>query len=211
MRAFILPFAAALFLVGCIPMVPAPRVITTSNEIEMPAINSWDASFEAESPDRWYLVAKTRFADPVIFMVHGGYDENNVWTAYPAEPRKPLPVQQIAENKEHTRERIKKAQNQNDKLFYCPNSPTRSFKTQALFVQHMLNKHKDYSYGLNKPRTKRASKHDSDHTSSQHASKPENQETSKHDSSQTLIKTDPNIPYTKLDLSLPNIAKLKLL
>ncbi len=116
-----------------------------------------------------------------------------------------------AENKEHTRERIKKAQNQNDKLFYCPNSPTRSFKTQALFVQHMLNKHKDYSYGLNKPRTKRASKHDSDHTSSQHASKPENQETSKHDSSQTLIKTDPNIPYTKLDLSLPNIAKLKLL
>lgn len=97
MRAFILPLAAALFLVGCIPMVPAPRVITTSNEIEMPAINSWDTSFEAESPDRWYLVAKTRFADPVIFMVHGGYDENNVWTAYPAEPRKPLPVQQIAE------------------------------------------------------------------------------------------------------------------
>lgn len=112
----LLPVVFVMILGGCyaIPtingkMLTVPYPTTTSVDSHLPNFICWsENSFSPHARELWLIEARKRFANPIVFSCHGGYEfvEKRIgddivttleWWLYPDSPRKPIPAQSAAD------------------------------------------------------------------------------------------------------------------
>ena len=84
---------------GCVEIVKPPEYDQQQKTIlsqTFPSLIQWSHLKENAGSLLWYIEAKKKLKDPIIFVCHGNDDILGNWTLFPDPPRKPQPVREVA-------------------------------------------------------------------------------------------------------------------